>query len=202
MYYDSLSTSLYEKFFAEWEGWSELVAKGTDSNKYNEIFAKHFCESNQQAKEGSKYLTLPLYVKVIRYDCDINLDSDRISDPDSLTKNMMPESITYFTPVIESDKKVLYVSPEVETILAGYIEEGRKSSPEEFQKRENTIGELIPTTIAHWNNGWFFLSYPNIHEIVITNNGYYIDLADADYCGQMLFVPWNKAPIEVYSWIQ
>ena len=90
----------------------------------------------------------------------------------------------------------------METILAGYIEEDRKCSPEEFQKRENTIGELIPMTIAHWGDGWFFLSYPNIHEIVITNNGYYIDLADADYYGQMLFVPWNKDPIEVYSWIQ
>lgn len=45
-----------------------------------------------------------LHYQVIRYDCDINLDSDRIPDPDSLTKNMMPESITYFTPVIESDK--------------------------------------------------------------------------------------------------
>ena len=41
-------------------------------------------------------------------------------------------------------------------------------------------------TIAYWDDGWFFLSYPNIHEIVITNNGYYIDLADTYFVAAFL----------------
>ena len=192
----------FEKFFAEWEAYSELVAKGAVVNEYNEIFRKHFCEEYTQAKEESKYLTLPLYVKVIKYDCNIDLDSDKILDPDSLKHNIRPEYIRYFTPAIKSDKKVLYMLPEVESMLADYIEEGREDSVEEMRKRKGMIGEYVSTTVGHWNLGWYFLSYPNIYEIVITNNGYYIELVDANYYGQVFFVPWNKEPMMLYYWIQ
>lgn len=192
----------FEKFFAKWEGWSELVAKGAVISEYNDIFIKHFCANNPQRQEDSKYLTLPLNVKVIKYDCNINPDPDRIPYSDSLKMNLKPESITYFTPVIKADKKVLYMNRELDTILSGYLAEPGKDAREETGKRYKMIGEYIPTTIAHWGNGWFFLSYPNIHEIIITNSGYYIELADADYSGDLFFVPWNKEPLHLGMWLQ
>ena len=184
----------FEKFFAEWEQWSELVAKGAVVSEYNDIFIKHFCENNPQDEHDPKYLTLPLQVKVIKYDCNINYKTDTTPFADSLKTSATPESIMYFTPVIKSDKKVLYMNRELETILAGYLAEPGKDASEETDKRLKMIGEYIPTTIAHWGNGWFFLSYPNIHEIVVTNSGYYIELVDADYYGTCYFIPWDMKP--------
>ena len=184
----------FEKFFAEWEQWSELVAKGAVVSEYNDIFIKHFCKNNPQDEHGSKYLTLPLQVKVIKYDCNINYETYTTPFADSLKTSATPESIMYFTPVIKSDKKVLYMNRELETILAGYLAEPGKDAREETGKRYKMIGEYIPTTIAHWGNGWFFLSYPNIHEIVVTNSGYYIELVDADYYGTCYFIPWDMKP--------
>ena len=184
----------FEKFFAKWEQWSELVAKGTVVSEYNDIFIKHFCKNNPQDEHGSKYLTLPLQVKVIKYDCNINYETYPKPFADSLKTSATPESIMYFTPVIKSDKKVLYMNRELETILAGYLAEPGKDASEETDKRLKMIGEYIPTTIAHWGNGWFFLSYPNIHEIVVTNSGYYIELVDADYYGTCYFIPWDMKP--------
>lgn len=184
----------FEKFFAKWEQWSELVAKGAVVCEYNDIFIKHFCENNPQNEHGPKYLTLPLQVKVIKYDCNINYETYPTPFADSLKTSATPESIMYFTPVIKSDKKVLYMNRELETILAGYLAEPGKDASEETDKRLKMIGEYIPTTIAHWGNGWFFLSYPNIHEIVVTNSGYYIELVDADYYGTCYFIPWDMKP--------
>ena len=184
----------FEKFFAKWEQWSELVAKGAVVSEYNDIFIKHFCKNNPQDEHGSKYLTLPLQVKVIKYDCNINYETYPKPFADSLKTSATPESIMYFTPVIKSDKKVLYMNRELETILAGYLAEPGKDASEETDKRLKMIGEYIPTTIAHWGNGWFFLSYPNIHEIVVTNSGYYIELVDADYYGTCYFIPWDMKP--------
>ena len=184
----------FEKFFAKWEQWSELVAKGAVVSEYNDIFIKHFCKNNPQDEHGSKYLTLPLQVKVIKYDCNINYETYPKPFADSLKTSATPESIMYFTPVIKSDKKVLYMNRELETILAGYLAEPGKDAREETGKRYKMIGEYIPTTIAHWGNGWFFLSYPNIHEIVVTNSGYYIELVDADYYGTCYFIPWDMKP--------
>ena len=184
--------------------WSDLIAKGAVADEYNDIFIKHFCENNSRDEHDSKYLTLPLYVKVIKYDCDITYESESGTIPfsDKLKTNVMPENIGYFTPVIGSDKKVLYMNPELENLLASYIGNPEEVSEEEIEKRRKPIAEYVPTTISHNDDGWFFLSYPNILEIVITNNGYYIDLVNANYSGECYFVPWNKEPLFFGQWIQ
>ena len=226
LYYDSESPNIYgehnniDLFFSEWEEWSELIKKGTVPSEYNSIFQKHFLEENPQRASEAKYLSLPLSVKVIKYNGNIHPDSFKVSDdyssyPYDLMKSRMPESISYFTPIIESDKKVLYLSPEAQDILSAFIDEPTKMPGssvrkkeitdedwEEVIKRRDMIGKYVPTIVAHWGDGWYFTSYPLIRRIIVGDDGYYIEWSHANYSGQEYFVPWDADPIELGWWIQ
>lgn len=208
-----------DRFFAEWESWSGLIANGSTGKEYNEIFKKHFSENNAREKRDSKYLSLPLMVKVIRYDSNIHPDSIKVKDYTSILSCLMnsrkPESISYFTPVIESDKKVLYLLPEAVDMLTAFIQEPETISAknetahtdkqdirDEVRKRRDMIREYLPAVIAHWGDGWYFTSYPLIECIIVGNDGYYIGLNDANYSGEQLFVPYEKEPMVLWEWLQ
>ena len=106
LYYDSKIPNIYgelsniDLFFSEWEEWSELIKKGTVPSEFNSIFQKHFLEESQQRASDAKYISLPLNVKVIKYNGSIHPDSFKVSDdtsyPYDLMKSRMPESISYF----------------------------------------------------------------------------------------------------------
>ena len=181
-----------ERFFSEWESWSKLIAKGALPNDFNDIFKRHFIEARDGRESESKYIALPIRIKVIKNN----------------------ESISFFTPVVESDKPVLYLIPEAEQLLSSFIEEplmkdefNKKETVseedwEELRKRRDIINEYVPTQVAHWGNGWYFTSYPLVDYIIIKNDGYSISLSDANYSGTVLFVPWGKDPIVTSEWIQ
>ena len=243
LYYDRKTPNIYGErsnislFFSEWEGWSELIKKGAAPSEYNSIFQKHFLEESPQRESDAKYLSLPIRVKVIKYNCSIHPDSFKVSDesdsghddveiaiepsyPYNLMKNRMAESISYFTPVIESDKKVLYLSPEAQEILSAFIDEPTKTLDEkdftysvrkkeitdddwkEVRKRRDMIRKYVPTIAAHWGDGWYFTSYPLIRTIIVGEDGYYIEWSNANYSGQEYFVPWDGAPVDLGWWIQ
>ena len=229
LYYNSKIPNIYgehsniDLFFSEWEEWSELIKKGAVPSEYNSIFQKHFREENPQKKSDAKYISLPISVKVIKYNGNIRPEikgSDDALYPQDLIKNRMPESISYFTPIIESDKKVLYLSPEAQELLSAFIDEPEMTfdernftfsvrkkeitdeDREEERKRRDMIGKYVPTKIAHWANGWYFTSYPLIRTIIVWDDGYYIELSDANYSWQKYFVPWDADPIDLGYWIQ
>ena len=229
LYYDSKIPNIYgehsniDLFFSEWEEWSELIKKGAVPSEYNSIFQKHFGEENPQKISDAKYISLPISVKVIKYNGNIRPEikgSDDALYPQDLIKNRMPESISYFTPIIESDKKVLYLSPEAQELLSAFIDEPEMTfdernftfsvrkkeitdeDREEERKRRDMIGKYLPTKIAHWANGWYFTSYPLIRTIIVWDDGYYIELSDANYSWQKYFVPWDADPIDLGYWIQ
>ena len=228
LYYDSKTANIYGEhsnidiFFTEWEEWSALISKGLGSNEYNDIFKRHFCENNTKKKNDSKYISLPLSIEVVKYNCNINPDSIKVQDHYSLIQSLInskrPESISIFTPKIESDKKVLYLSKEAQDVLTAFLDEptmvfspGAPPATKqeiteedwaEVRKRRDMIGKYIPTIVAHWGDGWYFTSYPLINRIIVGNDGYYIDLSDANYNGELLFVPWDLEPIVLEEWIQ
>ena len=229
LYYDSVIPNIYgehsniDLFFSEWEEWSGLIKEGAVPCEYNSIFQKHFLEERPKRVSVAKYLTLPLRVKVIKYNGNIHPDSIKGSDNSysyDLIKNRKPESISFFTPVIETDKKVLYLSPEVQKILSAFIDEPCKvldkkdetfsvmkeeiteEDWKEVRKRRDMIGQYVPTIVAHWGDGWYFTSYPLIGTIIVGDDGYYIEWSDANYSGQEYFVPRDADPIQLGWWIQ
>ena len=192
-----------ERFFSEWESWSKLIAKGALPNDFNDIFKRHFIEARDGRESESKYIALPIRIKVIKYNRELQSDN-----------NTLFESISFFTPVVESDKPVLYLTPEVEQLLSSFIEEPLMKDEytkkenvleqdwEELRKRRDMINEYVPTQVAHWGDGWYFTSYPLVNLIIIGTDGYSISLSNANYSGTDLFVPWGKDPIVTSEWIQ
>ena len=211
---DSLGErSNIDRFFAEWEAWSESVAKDAAVGEYNNIFNRHFCENNN---DGSKYFVVPLRVKVVKYDENIGPDYVGRSIGGGFVYTNTPDSISYFTPIIKSGKKVLYLMPQAVDLLTDFMKVLPEDSEppaeewgvEEFSKwleevdnRKSVLSEYIPTIVAHGFNGWRFTSYPLIDMIVVGKDGYYINLKHADHYGQEFFVPWGKEPISMSKWI-
>ena len=213
-----------DKFFTEWEEWSERINKRAIPSGYNSIFQKHFLE-NGPANDGAKYLVLPLNVKVIKYKGCINPDSlpDSLSGrfgtlyPEDLSKCRMIDSISIFTPVVENGKKVLYLSPEIQGNLTAFIGESillthdksrfplfdRKKGItnedwEEEYKRRELIRKYVPTSLAYY--GYYFTTSPLIREIIVGDDGYYIEL-DYSVFGKCYYVPWDSDPILYAEWI-
>ena len=211
---ESGKESNIDRFFKDWENWSALIAAGSASSEYNELYKKHFLENYRQ-DSPVRYITLPFLVKVIKYDRDIrpapketdseDADSDDviIEYEDSGYLKETAESISFFTPVIEGDKKVLYLLPEAESVLSSFLDEPRnEDNREEVQTRMHLLREYVPTVRSHWGTKWCFTTYPLINRMVVGNDGYYIFLSANDYSGNDYFVPWGEEPIDLGLWIQ
>ena len=214
---ESGEESNIDSFFTDWENWSALVATGSTPSEYNEIYKKHFLENCSQ-ESPVRYITLPFLVKVIKYDCDIRPAMDEADPEDAYSDDVIllddygylketPESISFFTPVIEADKKVLYLLPEAERVLSSFLDEPRNddindSIREKIRTRMHLLREYVPTVLSHWGTKWCFTTYPLIDRMVVGNDGYYIFLSANDYSGNDYFVPWGEEPIDLGLWIQ
>ena len=221
LYYDQKEENEYgehsniDRFFKEWEIWSGLIVNGLEPNEYNALFCKHFLKAYKRTEPNGEYITLPLRVKVIKFDRDISPDNNEEDIMDffvwksRFSQESLPESISYFTPVIECDKKVLYLFDEVERLLSSFLDEPIKTKEnvsdiddKEVIKRRLMIADHIPAARAHWGGRWFFSTYPIISSIIVGNDGYYIDLDNNNSFGETLFVPWGKDSVVVSSWVQ
>lgn len=227
LYYDSDhknqygETSNIERFFDELKEWSKLYRNGVEVNEdYNAIFVKHFKEYYSKEKERSKFISLPMDVQVIKYDCDLR---DYIHKEYELFANVLPVSITSFTPVIDSDKDVVYISEEAEELLNHFITEpmyetvrksGRtkiekddekitEADNAELMKRVNMVWEYVPAGVTYtlWGESWHFLSFPQILSLIVGNDGYIINIGQMASYGTTYFVPWGGEPEEIDSWI-
>ena len=214
-------TSNIERFFDELKGWSKIYKDGVLVHKrYNAIFVKHFKEAYMKEEQNSKFISLPMSVTVIKFDCDLR---PYIHNKNELYKNVLPASITSFTPVLDSDRDVVYISDEADKLLIDFIEEPKyktvkedgeyfkvekdyeeitEADCDEMRQRREMIEEYVPAKMTHWGETWHFMSYPQITSFIVGKDGYIISIDDMTYSGTEYFVPWKGKPVEIYSWIQ
>lgn len=83
------------------------------------IVPKHFTEEYEKHKRHQQFISLPMSVEVKKYDCDLRPYIHKRSE---LVTYVMPASITYFTPVLDSEKDVVYVSEKAKKLLIDFIE--------------------------------------------------------------------------------
>ena len=211
----SLDYGNIDNFFTELKEWSKLYRNGVVVNEdYNAIFVKHFKEEYMAKEQPSRFISLPMTVEVTRYDYDLKPYADKI-----LGKKVLPVAITSFTPVLDSDEEVVYISEKAEKLLSDFLEEPahkviktdgtsfkdyRKVSEKdwmELRKRIALIEEYVPTSISHWDEFWYFLSYPQITSFIVGNDGYIINIGRMTYYGDIYFVPWDGEPEVINTWI-
>ena len=72
----SLDYGNIDNFFTELKEWSKLYRNGVVVNEdYNAIFVKHFKEAYMKEEQNSKFISLPMSVTVIKFDCDLRPES-------------------------------------------------------------------------------------------------------------------------------
>ena len=179
-----------EAFIADWEKWSRIVAESSAPSEFNALLSKLFAKEIADLYEDPTlpfpmdYITLPLHVAVVTFDFDLypllvekgSYAFMRYTDKDVLSD--YPKSISFFTPVLESKLKPLYISPEIDDLIDSYIRDGgewnRKSRAAQFCKLY--LFSMFEPTILVGKDG-FFVNY----------------LMEDTEC----FVPWGKDPIVV-----
>lgn len=172
-----------EAFIADWEKWSRIVAESSAPSEFNALLSKLFAKEIADLYEDPMdYITLPLHVAVVTFDFDLypllaekgRYAFMRYTDKDVLSD--YPKSISFFTPVLESKLKPLYISPEIDDLIDSYIRDGgewnRKSRAAQFCKLY-LFSMFEPT-------------------ILVGKDGFFVNSLDMEY-----FVPWGKDPIVV-----
>ena len=215
-----------EDFFAWTKEASDLFRAGVQVNEeYNKIFVRHFDverarKSNRQY--NIKYIALPMLVKVYRYDFDIRPLVSNWPEAGSIAK---PSAVTYFTPVLEGEEDVLYVSEMTEDLLTTFIEEPfcvltpyqdnklrfeRRKKPKaevteedrkERDRRLDMVRKYVPAYRSYYGGFWWYLSTPQILEFAVGKDGYYIDVQSLAGTGKYYFTPWGGEPEFLGEWI-
>ena len=164
-----------------------------------------------------------MLVKVYRYDFDIRpLVADRLPSAGSIAK---PSAVTYFTPVLEGEEDVLYVSEMTEDLLTAFIEEPycvltpyqdnklrfeRRKKPKaevteedrkERDRRLDMVRKYVPAYRSYYGGFWWYLSTPQILEFAVGKDGYYIDVQSLAGTGKYYFTPWGGEPEFLGEWI-
>lgn len=192
-------------FINDWEAWSKLVKNGAVADsRENAIFADHFIrlteEENQKRKNPieDKYIVLPQTVMALFFDDDI-YPEDKCFDIFDVMKSKTPVSISYFTPVIDTEATVLYLTDKIKEIMYQYI---RQDDPARTVERLDEIREYIPCGLSHWWNDINLLAMPNIHRILIGKDGYYLDVHWGDFYGSEFFITNEGERMLIAEWIQ
>lgn len=193
----SLSLDNMDEFFGQLEKWSRDVEAKATPNRYNDVLVKFFEEMRNEALLHGKYVALPV-VKVLEYDFDLNPASwtdcylDEWPALDSI-----PVRISYYIPVVECEKKVLYLTPEVKGIILSFLNERIGQSRERYMMS----AKYMP--VFRWPDtpdGYTLSSWPLDDTVYVGKDGF-VFLCESLGWGALYFVPWGKDPIEIRGWI-
>ena len=186
-----------DEFFVQLERWSQDVKDKAEPNRYNDVLVEFFkAEWGDIDRLHGEYAVLPV-VKVLEYDFDF--------DPDSWKESLqeywpvcdsIPARTSYYIPIVECEKKVLYLTREVKGSILSFL-----NSKREWQERYKVCAKYIP--VLMWPDtadGFILASWPLDDTIYVGRNGF-VFMCNGLGQGGLYFVPWGKDPIELQWWI-
>ena len=194
----TLSSRNLDEFFVQLERWSQDVKDKAEPNRYNDVLVEFFkAEWGDIDRLRGEYAVLPV-VKVLEYDFDLNPASwtdcylDEWPALDSI-----PVRISYYIPVVECEKKVLYLTPEVKGIILSFLNERIGQSRERYMMIANYMPGFRAPDIP---DGCSLSSWPLDDTVYVGKDGF-VFLCESLGGGALYFVPWGKDPIEIREWM-
>ena len=194
----TLSSRNLDEFFVQLERWSQDVKDKAEPNRYNDVLVEFFkAEWGDIDRRHGEYAVLPV-VKVLEYDFDLN--------PASWTDcylyewpalDSIPVRISYYIPVVECEKKVLYLTPEVKGIILSFLNERIGQSRERYMMIANYMPGFRAPDIP---DGCSLSSWPLDDTVYVGKDGF-VFLCESLGGGALYFVPWGKDPIEIREWM-
>jgi hypothetical protein len=213
--YDSLTGKNIHPFIKEWKGWSSQLQEYSADSLVNEAIRRIYAEYLDTNKDDSCALfVLPGSIEVRGYSgaYDEYKYEDVYLVDDREWEYMMKASQRYaYTPNIDTDKAVVYITREIQDLLSQYLEVNCRrdgSNSTDWSKwseiNDGRVAELrhyIPVVEGHWE-GWHFCTMPWIFAIYLHDDGYIADMRTSWRTGEVVFFPYemNKEKRILASW--
>lgn len=203
--YHRLNEKNIDSFIQDWKGWSiELRTFSTDSvvNQAINRIMSEYPEWNQP--DSSLFYSMPCCVEIRRYQGPCPTDDESI--PIYEETNQALERFAY-VPGFDSDKTILYMTPEIEKLLSQYLGGIRKNGERVTsidKSREAYLRSLFYVHYGHWGGYWILYSMPKIYQLDLYDNGICADLQTSYHSGESLFVPYDTAKDVIHFdfWIE
>ncbi|MBO7562390.1 MAG: hypothetical protein J6T04_05845 [Bacteroidales bacterium] len=198
--YRPLTNDKLATFMEDWHAWSKKVdAFMPKSDSITILFAKvfHHYQKDLESDIG-EYIVLPFSVEVI---------DNRHGKKD--TTYMFPRYMK--TNKNEPDRKVLYITPEIQGRLSRFLGRLRLNKPGKSRLKRSPVNErglytlagYIPVHEGHWGGYWHLQSMPIIYDITITPDGYELSMRTSWWSGEITRVDKDMKTItQGMSWVE
>ena len=210
--YDSLTENNFNAFFKEWKHWSKQLKSFSTDSLINRSVTRVFTEYKEINTDSCAFCSLPGCIEVRRYPGPfIDYPFDDIWDRTLAWEYMMKASDRFsYVPSLDSDKAVVYVTPEIGNILSHYIGgvyESGESGANDFSKwtkiNEDRLTELRYLIQVSRDLDWHFESMPIIISLYLYDDGFVADIRTSWCCGETVFFPndLKKKKKSLSDWI-
>lgn len=184
----------------------ELRTISTDSlvNQAINRIRSEYSEWNQP--DSSLFYSMPCCIEIRRYQGSYPPNDVNEFRPGYEEKQQALERFTY-VPSFDSDKVILYMTPEIEKILSRYLGgicEFGSMVTNINKSRVAYLSRFFYVHYGHWGGYWILNSMPKIYHLSLYDDGICADLRTSWHSGESLFVPYdtNKEVIPFDFWIE
>ncbi|MEE3463660.1 MAG: hypothetical protein VZQ27_05105 [Candidatus Cryptobacteroides sp.] len=196
--YQRLNKKNIDAFIQDWKGWSlDLRTFSTDS-VVNQAINRIMSEcSDKDMPDNSIFYSMPCCIEISRYQgsfppIDVN---DEYNPPFFEETQQALERFAY-VPGFDSDKVILYMTPEIEKLLSRYLGgiRGFGSKVNRINKgREAYLSRFFYVHYGHWGGYWILHSMPKIIFLSLYDDGICAYLRTSWCTGETVFVPFDTA---------
>ncbi len=180
--YPKLTKKNLNKFFSEWEAYSDSIASRAVKNDslidmvvaYNYLpmqLEGRTCPSGKDAPP--KYHVVPQYIDVERYylDVDTTVFSPRYGFPYHYSE-LKSDECRIDSIIPQLPYRGLYLTSDISKTLSTFVGGWRKGDKIEKINKGNLkiLKKYIPVDYGHWGGYWWFTSFPLITNICYANN--------------------------------
>lgn len=215
--YPKLTRKNLNEFFTDWKTYSDSIAlKATTNdslmNRIQRIESLPVLTAGQPdvTKASPRYFVLPQYIKIERYDIDVDTITAKLDlgfpsfIPDMKDSQYTVDSIMPVLP-----REGLYLTPDINRILSTFAG-GLKENDKTVKIKKGNVRRLkkyIAVDYGHWGGYWWFTSFPLITGICHANNLIAVMRRTSWCTGDVVwYIKENDAfvrqPKSVVSWIE
>ena len=215
--YHSLTEKNFNTFLKEWKNWSVKLRSFSTDPLINQAIKRVFIEYNRNTPARCALCALPGCIEVRRYSGSFNDYPfvDALWDETPSRENMMKASDCFaYVPSFDSDKEIVYITPEIDRLLSEYV--GGVCASDEYDVSDYTkwtelnedrlteLRYLIQVNRGHWGGYWHFESMPKIRSLYFYGDGFVADLRTSWCTGETVFFPNDKTKEKacLYEWIE
>ena len=214
--YNPLTEKDFDAFLKEWKHWSAQLRSFSTASSINRAIKRVFSEFNNNNPDNCAFCSLPGCIEVRKYPGSFSDYPYEI--PLGETREweymMMASERFAYVPSFDSDKEIVYITPEIDRLLSLYVGGVCESEEDDYtdhtkwtkinEERLAELRNLIQVNRGHWGGYWHFESMPIVFSIYLYDDGFVADLRTSWCAGETVFFPYDLTKKKEYlsEWIE